>query len=189
MMNIDLTITRGSTFAQAIPCRTGERAYRTIKRIENSAPCRLEVPAHGLTDFWPVRFERVRGIPQLNRYAGGVRVTDENNIVLPDFNAVGLREYGGVGVLVYDVPLDLAGYTARMHVRDPVTGDLLLELTTENGRIRLGEPTGFALLEVSATETEEIAWIAGRYDIELVSGSYVTKLAGGTVTILDEETR
>lgn len=92
------------------------------------------------------------------------------------------------------VPINLTGYTARMHVRftlaAPVT---LLELTTLNGRITLGTTGGQITLSLTATETAALLdWPAnkGVYDLEMVSsGGQVTRLLKGTITLDPEVTR
>lgn len=72
-------------------------------------------------------------------------------------------------------PIDLTGYTARMQLRKYVddTADLF-ELTTENGRIQIGDaaPTdGYVILTLTAIETAGIAGGNPRYDLELVPSS------------------
>ena len=92
------------------------------------------------------------------------------------------------------VAVDLTGYTARMKIRAPGAnggGTLILELTTENGRIALttdAEP-GRIDLEISATDTELLTGANGVYDLEMVSGTEVTRLVQGGVTLSPEATR
>lgn len=188
MTTVNLEITRGSTFARAFFCGTGLRVFREIQDIELVAPCRIRADGHGLQDWWPVSFERVRGTTQLNRYTGAEITDGPDHIILPDFNAVGLREFGGMGVLVYDQPLPLDGFHARMHIRDE-DDQLLMELTTANGRIKLGPQAGVVLIMIEAADTETITWHSGAYDLELVKGDYVCKPVGGAVTVRDEETK
>ena len=85
-------------------------------------------------------------------------------------------------------PVDLTGYTARMQVR-PTTDSttLTLELTTGNNRITLGGAAGTIELLVAAS----VMTMAGDfvYDLELVSGTIVTRLVEGFFTVRAEVTR
>lgn len=96
--------------------------------------------------------------------------------------------------LVYsidDVPVNLTGYTARMHVREKVTSATpIVQLTTENGGITLGGAQGTILLYAAAGTTED--WVAKQYvyDLELVSPSqYVYRILEGKFIVPPEVTR
>lgn len=89
------------------------------------------------------------------------------------------------------VPIDLTDYTARMQVRREVYSEtVLLELTTENGRIAILPSNGSVLLEVEAEATAELSFNAAVYDLETISGSgEVARILQGTVTLSKEVTR
>lgn len=84
--------------------------------------------------------------------------------------------------------INLTGYTARMQIRQRVGGDVLTTLTTENGGITLGGAAGTITLTISATNTAAIT-MDGVYDLEMVSGSTVTRLLQGSVTLSKEVTK
>ena len=85
-------------------------------------------------------------------------------------------------------PIDLSTYTARMQVRKLKTEELLLNLAEGTG-ITLGND-GSIEVEVSATVTETLPVVCGRYDLELEdSNGIVTRLLQGDVTISAEVTR
>ncbi len=88
-------------------------------------------------------------------------------------------------------PIDLTGCTARMQVRAEIESPaVLLELTTENGRIALGGAAGTIDLTIAATDTAALAWDAGAWDLEIVHpGGAVTRLAQGSVVVSPEVTR
>lgn len=86
--------------------------------------------------------------------------------------------------------VNLSGYTARMQVRATVDAPTtVLSLTTENGGITLGGALGTIALSVSATSTAALTPGTFVYDLELVSGSTVTRLVQGTFTVRPEVTR
>ena len=91
-------------------------------------------------------------------------------------------------------PIDISGRQARMHVRATHSDDaILLELTTENGRIVLGGVDGTITLALTASETAVLTLTFGVYDLELYyddSGTEVVdKIIWGNVTVIPEVTR
>ncbi len=89
-------------------------------------------------------------------------------------------------------PVDLTGCKARAQIRAEVDSpDVLLALTTENGRIELGGPAGTIRILIDAATTAEITWESGVYDLEVVfpgSGRVVRRMAG-SVLVSKEVTR
>lgn len=96
-------------------------------------------------------------------------------------------------------PVNLDGYTARMHLRTQITDpEPALELTTDNGRIILGaadpdtaaDPTtGLITLWVDADTTTTLDAGTYVYDLELVAGTHVTRFIEGKVKLRPEVTR
>ena len=86
---------------------------------------------------------------------------------------------------------DLTGYTARMQIRATVdAADVLLELSTANGKITIDGPAGQIKPLLTDIDTAAITWTSGFYDLELVSPSgHVDRLVQGTVTVDPEVTR
>jgi len=85
-------------------------------------------------------------------------------------------------------PINLSTYSARMQVR-PTTDSttLTLELTTANGRLTLGGAAGtidILVLASAMTMTGEFV-----YDLELVTGTTVTRLLQGYFNVRPEVTR
>jgi hypothetical protein len=89
------------------------------------------------------------------------------------------------------VPVDLTGCTARMQVREDADApDVLLELTTENDGITLGDDEGTVDLFVSDEDTAAIDWDGGAWDLEIAHpGGDVTRLLMGSVVVSKEVTR
>lgn len=88
-------------------------------------------------------------------------------------------------------PIDLTGCKARMQLRSEVDSPLvLLELTTENGRILLGGTEGTIDLLISAADTAAIAWESAVWDLEIeFPDGTVHRLAQGSCTVSREVTR
>lgn len=90
------------------------------------------------------------------------------------------------------VAVDITGYTARMQLRASLTATAtLIELTTENSRIVLTDPTnGIFQLTIAAVDTAALDFVTAVYDLELIApGGAVTPLLEGVVTLSKEVTR
>ena len=88
-------------------------------------------------------------------------------------------------------PVNLTACTARMQVRQSYSADdILLNATTENGRLQISGPDGKVTLFLPADVTAAIAWRRGRYDLEIVApDGTVTRLLEGQITVSKEITR
>lgn len=87
--------------------------------------------------------------------------------------------------------INLSGFTARAQFRYAKLDDqILLSMTTENGRIVLGGAAGTIEILLDAATTAAIDWTSARYDIELEdSAGFVTRLVEGKVKVSNEVTR
>jgi hypothetical protein len=90
-------------------------------------------------------------------------------------------------------PVNLAGFTAKMHIRSkPESKALILELSTDNGRIVLNEATGSIRLSISAQDTANLSVCdKAVYDLELYDtvNNVTTRILQGNVIISPEVTR
>ena len=87
--------------------------------------------------------------------------------------------------------VDLSGYTASMHIRKKVRNELVLALTTENGRITLGDELGTITLHVDSDTMDDISPGTYFYDLELYwndGEDKVKKLIKGDFVVLREVT-
>jgi hypothetical protein len=91
------------------------------------------------------------------------------------------------------VPVNLAGYTAEMHINTVPTGikvaRVLETLNTENGKLIIDNTTGSVTINLSAAATSKLPAGKHVYDLELVSNDYVQRLVQGRADVLGEVTR
>lgn len=85
--------------------------------------------------------------------------------------------------------VNLTGYSARMQVRQTADATATVLSISNGSGITLGGTAGTVLLEASATTTAALTAGQYVYDLELVSGSYVTRLVEGNFVIYSEVTR
>lgn len=191
---IELTITRGKTFAYSLLYADDLLQYLPITGMPSSAPCRFTVTGHGLIDGWPVRVAGLKAPAELNSAEDEYRtvlVTDANTVEFNDAEALGLRPYAGGGVLIFSKPFDLTGWQCRGQVRDKVGGALLFEWHSDAGQT----PDGSVLIEgpkvtlkIDAATTAALSWKRGVYELELVSptGEVLPLVAPSPVVVTSE---
>lgn len=85
---------------------------------------------------------------------------------------------------------DLTGYTARMQIRTEIDSeDVVIELTTENGRISFSELEGAVTLTLLADDTAQIQ-TDGVYDLEIIDDEdRVYRVLKGKIKLEPEVTR
>lgn len=87
-------------------------------------------------------------------------------------------------------PIDLTGATARANVREDIDAtSAVLTMTTENGKIELGDAAGTIRFLLTATETAALTFDAGVWDLEIEQSGYVTPLLAGAVSLVKDVTR
>lgn len=88
-------------------------------------------------------------------------------------------------------PINLNGYVARMHARQPLESSrTLINATTANGLLVITAVTGTITLNLTATQTAALSFTTARYDLEIESpAGIVTRLVEGTITLSKEVTR
>lgn len=88
--------------------------------------------------------------------------------------------------------VDLTGYTARAVIRETYDSSAILTMTTENGRITLGEVTEGSytyniLIEIDSADTAALTdWGKGVWDLKLISSGPETRLVHGKAILSQE---
>lgn len=189
---VNLTIYQGSTFSEVLRWEGPTKVYKPITGITQAAPAVLNIASHGAPNGWRVKVTNVIGMKEINNtdtYRKATVLTG-NSIELNEVNAVGYTAYTSGGILEYNQPIDMAGYTARMQVRSKLEDPtVLLELTTENSKITIDNVNKTITLLIAATDTTALTWVTGVYSLELIVGTTVTTLIAGSITVKKEVTR
>ena len=119
-----------------------------------------------------------------------VTAADTNTVTLNAVNSLGYTAYTSGGVLEYNQPVSLSGVTARMQIRDKVTSTTYIdELTTENGKIVIDDALKTITILLSAAVTAAYTFTTAVYSLETISGTVVTPLIYGSITLDKEITR
>lgn len=190
---LNLKLIQGNSFTQEIRWESNTKVYRAIASIQKSAPVEIStIEAHGIPEHWRVKISNVQGMKEIN--------SDEYVVVsnvlpgsfqLNSINAIGYNMYTSGGVVEYNAPVDLAGYSARMQVRPSVSSEVvLLELTSADNEIVVNDEDKVITISISAAESMELDFKTAVYSLEMIgtAGNVVT-LVNGTVSLVKEVTR
>ncbi|MES2488571.1 MAG: hypothetical protein V4607_02180 [Pseudomonadota bacterium] len=198
---VNLDIPQGRTFSHVLQWCQERFAYRQIASASQAAPCILvTTEPHELPDNWPFSVSNAKGMAELNSPADAecnpernydAVVIDETTIEINSLNAAGFKPYSSGGIITYNLPQDLAGFTAAAQVRAKIDSEIvLLSMTTENAGIILDNTAKTITLQASAVATASIDWMEGVWDLELTSPSgRVYPVAAGSVKVIREVTR
>jgi hypothetical protein len=188
---LNLKIYQGSTFRETIRWESALKVYAPITNISKSAPMVVTASNHGVPVGWRVKINGALGMKEANtaEYITASEVS-ATAVTFNSINSLAFSTYTGGGVLEYNQPVDLAGYTARMQIREKVTSETVLEnLTTSNGKILINNTSKTISLILSAASTESYTWKSGVYSLEMEKEGVVVPFIYGSVVVEREVTR
>lgn len=196
----DFTIKQGSSWSRVLRWESPLITYKPITAIAKSAPVSITSAGHGVPAGWRVAVQSVQGMKQINAANSPLKdkdyhkatVVDANTITLNDVNALEYSTYTSGGVLVFNTPIDLTGYTARMQIKAKLADTVsILELTTDvNEGITIDVALSTITLTITAAQTALLTFKSAVFSLEMVSsGGIVTEIMSGTLTLDKEVTR
>lgn len=191
-VKINLKMYQGSTFKEVFRWESSTKVYRAISNITKAAPVVITATSHGMPDGWRFKVTNVGGMKEINSdstYHIASPVT-ANDITINSVNSLGYTTYTTGGVIEYNQPVVLTGYTARMQLRaKKESTDILLELTTENNGILLDNSLGTITITATAAQTTALTFSSAVYSLEMVKGAEVLQLLTGSISLDKEITR
>ena len=185
---------QGSTFNEVIHWESSTIVYKPITGITQAAPCVITAVGHGMPSGWRFQITNVGGMIDLNsadNYQIASSVTTDT-ITMNAVNSISYKAYTSGGVVSYNSPVDLTGYTARMQIRAKITDTVPIdEYTTVNGKLQIDTAVSKSIIIlVDATTTAGYTFSSGVYSLEMISPTgVVTQLISGTITLIKEVTR
>jgi hypothetical protein len=192
-VKVNFKVYQGSTFEEVLRWETSTKVYKPITAVPNAAPLVVTAVAHGAPIGWRAKISNVVGMKEVNNL-DYITITGSttDTVTFNAINAVGFSTYTSGGILEYNLPHDLVGYTARMQVREKLTSTVvLLELTTANAGIVIDATTAKTItIKISAAITETFTFKSAVYSLELISpGGTVTPFVYGSLVLDQEITR
>ena len=190
-VKLNLKIYQGSTFRQVLRWESSTKVYVPITNITKSAPVVITAANHAAPLGWRVKVVGAGGMKEINALDYQT-VTDKttDTVTLNQINSLGFTAYTSGGVLEYNQPVSLSGYTARMQIRAKIDSDAVIHtLTTENGGIVLDNTAKTITIVMQDEVTQTFTFKSAVYDLELISGGEVTQLVTGGISLVREVTR
>ena len=86
-------------------------------------------------------------------------------------------------------PVDLTDYTAKLQIKYPGSNRLIIELSTENGRILITALSDIVLLHIDVEDLASITAAHGEYDLILIHPNITKKLLLGKVEFINGITK
>lgn len=191
-IKLNLKVYQGATFRETLRWESSTKVYKPISGITKAAPVVITAVGHGMPTGWRTKITNVAGMTELNSNDTyhTVTATGVDTVTINSINALGYKDYTSGGVLEYNEPVDLAGYTGRMQIRGKITdADVLLELTTANGGIIIDDTTKTITILITAAQSALLTFSSAVYSLELVQGVEVVPFLTGSISLVQEVTR
>lgn len=193
---INYKIYQGSTFQEVYRWESETKVYVPIAAISKDAPAVITTSEpHNLPVGWRVRVVGAGGMKEINSAADSYyTITDKTDTTLEinSVNSLQYTAYTSGGVVEAGAPVSLAGYSARMQIRESVDSTTVIHTaTTENGGIELDNTTYKTItVTIPAATTQGFTFETAVYSVELYTGSgVVIPFLVGNLTLVPEVTR
>lgn len=192
---INYKIYQGSTFKEVYRWESQTKQYANITAITKAAPCVVTAPGHTVPVGWRVRVTNAVGMKEINMTAEDsyyiATTISGDNVTLNQVNSTSYNTYTSGGVLEWNFPIDLTGYTAKMQIRETVDSDtVIIELTHLNGGIVIDTSRYTITLTMTSAQTALFTFPTAVYSMELTDPSgNVNTFIQGNLTLIPEITR
>lgn len=193
---LNYKIYEGSTFQETFRWESQTKSYAQISAIAKAAPCVITTTStHTCPLNWRVRVTGVAGMKEINTAGDDYYlVTEKTNttVTLNQINSANFTAYTTGGILEWNTPIDLTGYTAQMQIRETLDSSTVIhELTSAvGGGISIDTANYTVTISIPANTTRNFDFTTAVYSLELTNPSgVVTTLVTGNLTLVREITR
>lgn len=193
---LNYKIYEGSTFQETFRWESQTKSYAQISAIAKAAPCVITTTStHTCPLNWRVRVTGVAGMKEINTAGDDYYlVTEKTNttVILNQINSANFTAYTTGGILEWNTPIDLTGYTAQMQIRETLDSSTVIhELTSAvGGGISIDTANYTVTINIPANTTRNFDFTTAVYSLELTDPSgVVTTLVTGNLTLVREITR
>lgn len=193
---INYKIYQGSTFQETLRWESETKTYVPISAITRDAPCTITTSAHTIPVGWRIRVANVAGMKEINTTSDDayylVTAKTSTTITLNKVNSLGYTAYTSGGVVEYNTPVPLVGYTALMQIRETLDSTTVIHQMTSaaGGGIQINTSDSTIFLTIPASITTGFTFDSAVYSLELTDASgVVTPFMAGNLTLVREVTR
>lgn len=192
---INYKIYQGSTFQETFRWESETKVYVPIQSIAKSAPCVVTTTTpHNLPIGWRFRVVGAGGMKEINNigedYHLSTLVPTATSVEINQVNSLAYTAYTSGGVIEFNQPVSLSGFSARMQIRETVDSPTVIhEATTQNSQIVLDNTTKTIQITMLANVTQNFTFSTAVYSLELYNGNNVIPFINGNLTLVQEVTR
>lgn len=192
---INYKIYQGSTFQETFRWESETKVYVPIQSIAKSAPCVITTTTpHNLPVGWRFRVVGAGGMKEINStgedYHLSTLIPTATTVEINQVNSLAYNTYTSGGVVEFNQPVSLAGFAARMQIRETVDSPTVIhEATTQNSQISLDNTTKTIQITLLANVTQNFTFSTAVYSLELYNGNNVIPFINGNLTLVQEVTR
>ena len=192
---INYKIYQGSTFQETFRWESETKVYVPISAIAKAAPCVVTTTTpHNLPIGWRFRVVGAGGMKEINstseEYHLSTLIPTATTVEINQVNSLAYTAYTSGGVIEFNQPVSLAGYAARMQIRETVdSATIIHEATTQNTQISLDNTTKTIQITLLANVTQAFTFSTAVYSLELYNGNNVIPFIYGNLTLVQEVTR
>lgn len=193
---LNYKIYQGSTFQEIFRWESQTKGYAQISAVTKAAPCVITTSSnHTIPVGWRIRVTGVGGMKELNQTSDDqfyiVTGTTNTTLTLNQINSSTYTTYTSGGVVEYNEPVPLSGFTGQMQIRETIDSTTpILELTTANSGIVIDTNLSTIMIRITAAQTRAFSFASAVYSLELTDSSgTVTTFLTGNLTLVPEVTR
>lgn len=192
-VKLNFKMYQGSTFSEVLRWESSKKVYKAITNITQAAPVVITCGGHSIPDGWRFKTTNIGGMTELNSdttYHTATVLTPDT-IEINNINSIGYKPYTTGGIIEFNEPVDLAGFTARMQLRAKLEDtSILAEYSTENSSIIINPVASTIQIVVDATTTAGYIFSSAVYSLELISpDGIVNTIITGNISLIKEVTR
>lgn len=197
----DLTLVAGTSFSLVLRWESAPILRKAITGISvaTGAP-RITIAGHGIPDGWRVAITGVKGMTDLNAEDSTrlrdsdyhqATVLDANTIELNDVNGADFKLWTSGGIVQWNTPVSLAGFTGRLRVEDRHGGTVLASNLVADAPLNtlsllIDTSLYTVTLVFPSNATTALAGKNGEWEAEMASGDatpVVTQLLRGIISV------
>lgn len=192
---INYKIYQGGTFQETFRWESETKVYVPISSIAKSAPCVITTSeAHNLPTGWRFRVVGAGGMKEINSvgedYHLSTLTPTTTTVEINQVNSLAYTAYTSGGVIEFNQPVSLAGFAARMQIRETVDSPTVIhEATTQNSQIVIDDVNKTIQITLLANITQTFNFPTAVYSLELYNGNNVIPFINGNLTLVQEVTR
>jgi hypothetical protein len=192
---LNYKVYQGSTFEEIYRWESETKVYVPISNISKSAPCVITTTSqHSLPVGWRFRVVGAGGMKEINSVGDSYYLatnTSATSATINQTNSLLYTTYTSGGVIEYNQPVPLTGYSARMQIRETVDSPTALYSTdSATGHLSLDLELMTISVQIPAQVTQQFTFTTAVYSIELYKpDGLVLPFLTGNLTLVPEVTR